>query len=126
VPTLGSGYAAPSSRTCARCGCRLSRYSGMTERYCAPCATVIHPYVKPELRTPLGELERRREAWHRNASNQCECGAYKSQGAQTCVKCYIQRISNKDPWHGPVCACGGHKAIDARMCKYCRYPSLRR
>ena len=32
----------------------------------------------------------------------------------------------EDPWHGPVCQCGGHKAIDARMCRYCRYPSLPR
>jgi hypothetical protein len=123
VPLLGSGYAAPSTRWCPRCGARLSRYASQSETMCAPCQGVVHPWIAPLPRTPADELERRRLAWAANDTLTCECGAPKSRGAQSCVHCYIARISNKDPWHGPDCPhCGGHKAIDARMCHHCRYP----
>jgi hypothetical protein len=124
APILGTGYAAPGQRWCPRCGARLSRYALQSEVYCAPCAAVLHPWTpRPAYEAP----ESRRAAyWHANKNTTCTCGAYKSAGSRSCVKCYLERIGKHHPAHwGPVCQCGGPKHAEARMCKYCRYPSLR-
>ncbi len=113
---------ADTARHCARCRCRLRM--GNATAYCAPCHELVHPWTPPVLKTPVDELERRRQNWHRNASETCSCGSAKSRGAATCLRCYLNMITNKDPWHGPECpGCGGHKAMDARICKRCRYPN---
>ncbi len=123
VPHYAAQQHAPAHH-CTRCGCRL-RHQNHTA-YCAPCTDAVWPWQPPTPTTvtPVDELERRRLAWHRNASEECECGSAKSRGAATCLRCYLNKITNKDPWHGPECpGCGGHKAMDARMCHQCRYPN---
>jgi hypothetical protein len=122
VPLLGSGYAAPSQRSCARCGCRLRH--GNHEAYCAPCQATLHPWHAPD---PSRDAARRRAAeWEANKGNRCACGGYKTAGARSCVQCHLQRIGAHHPaWYGPTCECGGRKNPEARMCRQCRYPSLR-
>ena len=125
VPMGISSGRAPCARHCARCGARLRHHNHTT--LCAPCHDALWPWTPPTLRTSPTELQRRRHAWHEYQGLICpECGARKSQGAKTCLRCYLAAVANKDPWDGPVCpTCGGHKAIDARMCHECRYPKLR-
>ena len=74
TPTLGSGYAAPSTRTCAKCGCRISRYAGMAETRCAPCEARINPWQPPAMRT--------------RKSDECpSCGNLKLRTSKRCRKC---------------------------------------
>ena len=78
VPLLGAGYAAPGTRYCARCACRLSRYASQNETHCAPCQGVLHPWTMPEFRS-------------KRYYDDCACGAKKSVTSMTCVTCYRER-----------------------------------
>ncbi len=75
VPTLGAGYAAPSTRYCARCQCRLSRYANQTETMCAPCHAALWPWAPPRL--PITRKH-----------NACpSCGGFKDRRSHRCRAC---------------------------------------
>jgi DnaJ-class molecular chaperone len=87
VPLLGSGYAAPSSRTCARCKCRLSRYAAQTETTCAPCEATVNPWAPPAMRT--------------RKSDECPtCGGLKQRVSKRCRKCADAGIRLDFSTHG--------------------------
>ncbi len=121
VPLLSSSYAAPSARTCPRCGCRMSRYATQSETMCAPCSSTVHPWTPPEPRLEHA-LTRRGELYRLYKGTECACGAPKAAGAKRCKRCHLAFIANPSPYHGRVCPhCAGPKSIGAAMCFTCRY-----
>jgi hypothetical protein len=112
APTLGSGYAAPGTRWCPRCACRLSRYALQSEVYCAPCAAVLHPWVMPEMRT--------------RKKDECpDCGGLKLRTSKQCGQCRDKEIKRrKQPYNGGTCLCGRWKNKYATMCRTCYLESV--
>jgi hypothetical protein len=103
VPMLGTGYAAPGTRWCPRCGARLSRYALQSETMCAPCQAHLHPWVIPEPR-PMPPTV-------------CpECGGYKQPASKKCRRC-----REGDPTSGPrrTCICGRLARRGRRTCSRC-------
>ena len=146
TPAVGSGAGRPP---CARCGCKLSRYTPWSDRYCWACDQALQdereltlPMFQPEYTEdqldifdpaeppppkPRGKLTREEKAKSRKYEL-CQCGRdYKKKGSIACAACRVERITSPPgSYSSRTCGrCGGPKKYGAKTCRDCHWEERR-